>query len=82
MFVCVMIWLFLLGVSGLASGTYSPAEILLTVVMAGCSIVGAIKCVAVGRPLRARARVLAVVLFLVVQVATMWVSFLRRIANR
>jgi hypothetical protein len=77
-----MIWLFLLGVSGLASGTYSPGEILLTVVMAGCSIVGAVKCVAVGRPSRPSARVLAVALFMAIQVAAMWVSFLRPIANR
>ena len=82
LFVCVMIWLFLLGVSRLANGTYSPIEILLTVVMAGCSMVGAVKCIAVGRPSRASARALAVVLFLVVQLAVMWVSFLEPIANR
>ena len=82
LFVCVMIWLFLLGVSRLENGTYSPIEILLTVVMAGCSVVGAANCVAAGRALRASARVLAVILFLVIQLAAMWVSFLKPIANR
>ena len=82
LFVVTMIWLFLLGISGFASGTYSPTEILLTVVMASCSTVGAIQCVAVGRPLRASARVLAVVLFLIIQVAAMYVSFQPSIANR
>lgn len=82
LFVCVMIWLFVLGISGFASGTYSPTEILLTVVMAGCSMVGAVKCIAVGRALRASARVLAVVLFLIIQVAAMYVSFQPSIANR
>jgi hypothetical protein len=82
LFVCVMIWLFLLGVSGFASGTFSPVEILSTFAMAGCSLVGAITCVAAGRGSQPVARALVVVLFLCVQLAAMFVSFLRPIANR
>jgi hypothetical protein len=81
-FVPVMIWLFLLGVSRFASGHYTPIEVLSTVVMAGSSIVGVVKCVQLGRPLRAGGRLSMVLLFAVMQFSVMWVSFLGPIANR
>lgn len=81
-FIVVMIWLFLLGLSGVANGRYTPIEIVSTFVMAGCSAVGAMKSVALGRPLSMSGRAFIVLLFATAQVAAMWVSFLRPIANR
>lgn len=81
-FIVVLIWLFLLGLSRIANGHYTPIEVASTVVMAACSVVGVIRSLELGRPLRALRRVSTFLLFAVVQVAAMWVSFLRPIANR
>jgi len=78
----VLIWLFLLGLSRIANGHYTPIEVVSTVVMAACSIVGVVKCIQLGRSLRAAGRLFAFVLFAVMQFAAMWISFLRPIANR
>src|SRR5262245_20663661 len=42
LFIMVLIWLFLLGMSRIANGHYTPIEVALTVVMAGASIAGII----------------------------------------
>jgi len=80
--IVVLIWLFLLGLSRIANGHYTPIEVVSTVVMIACSIVGAVKCIQLGRPLRVGGRVSAFLLFAVMQFAAMWISFLKPIANR
>jgi len=80
--IVVLIWLFLLGLSRIANGHYTSIEVASTFVMIGCSIVGIMKSVRLGRSLPAVARVLTFLGFAVVQFAAMWVSFLRPIANR
>ena len=80
--VVVLIWLFLLGVSRIANGHYTPIEVASTVVMIACSIAGLVKCLQLGRRLRAVGRLSAFLLFAVLQFSAMWVSFLRPIANR
>src|SRR5262245_28147299 len=80
--IVTLIWLFLLGLSRIANGHYTPVEILCTFVMAGCSLAGLVKAIAVGRPLSMIGRITVVVLFAVIQVGTMWISMLRPIANR
>lgn len=45
-------------------------------------MVGMVQCIAAGRPLRASARMLAVVLLMGIQIAARWVSFHPSIANR
>ena len=50
--------------------------------MAAFSIVGIVRSVSLGRPLRLPWRVLAFVLFAALQVAVMWISFLEPIDNR
>jgi len=80
-FIVVLIWLFLLGLSQIASGHYTVTEILSTVFMAGFSVTGIVKSIQLGKTLRPTGRVLAVSLFGVLQVAAMWVSFLKPIAN-
>lgn len=79
-FAVVMIWLFLLGLAGLASGRYSPTEVAATVVMAGCSLFGGMNAIQLGRSLRPMRKILVFVLFLVLQLLVMWVSFMRTIA--
>jgi hypothetical protein len=81
-FIVVLIWLFLLGLSRIANGHYTPIEILSTFLMAGCSVAGVARAIPLGKALRPIGRALAVALFGVLQVAAMWVSFLRAIANR
>ena len=80
--IVVLIWLFLLGVSRIANGHYTPIEILLTILMAGFSVVGVVRSIPLGRSLAVSGRVLVVAVFTAVQVASMWVSFLQPIANR
>ena len=82
LFIVVLIWLFLLGLSRLASGRYTPIEIGSTFLMAAFAIVGLTGVVSVGKPLRLRGAISTVALFAVVQVAAMWLSLLRPIANR
>ena len=80
--IVVLIWLFLLGLSRVASGHYPAIEVVSTFFMAGFSIAGVVRCIPLGRPLRPIGRALAVILFAVTQVGAMWVSLLKPIANR
>ena len=79
-FAVVMIWLFLLGLAGLASGRYSLTEVAATVVMAGCSLFGGMNAIQLGRSLRPVRKILVFVLFLVLQLVVMWISFTEIIA--
>ena len=81
-FIVLLIWRFLLGLSQIASGHYTAIEIVSTVFMAGFSVAGIAKSIQLGETLRPTGRALAVSLFGVLQVAAMWVSFLKPIANR
>ena len=80
--IVILIWLFLLGQSRIASGHYTPIEVISTFLMMACSLTGVVKCVQLGRRLPGAGRTLAFLLFAGMQVAAMWVSFLRPIANR
>ena len=80
--VALLIWAFLLGLSGIASGRYTVVEIICTVFMAGFSTVGVWASIGVGRTLRAAGRISAFISVAVLQVAVMWISFLKPIANR
>lgn len=80
--IVVLIWLFLLGLSRIANGHYTAIEIVLTVFMAGFSVAGVVKSIPLGKALRPIVRVLAVILFGVLQGGAMWVSFLKPIADR
>ena len=86
-FVCwigivILIWLFLLGLSRIAHGHYTLAEILATVVMAGAALAGLASSLTVGKALRVGDRVIAIGTFALIQFAAMWVSFLGPIARR
>jgi hypothetical protein len=81
-FIVMLIRLFLLGFSRIANGHYTPIEVVATFLMAGFSVVGVIRSVPVGRPLRAVERVLVFIVFAALQCGAMWVSFLEPIASR
>jgi len=81
-FIVVLIWLFLLGLSSVANGRYTAIEVLSTFLMVAFAAVGITGAVRLGRPLRLLGRVSTVIFFAGVQVAAMWVSFLQPIANR
>jgi hypothetical protein len=80
--IVVLIWLFLLGLSRIASGHYTPIEVTATFLMVAFSVAGVVTCVQLGKALRAAERVFMFLLFAALQLAAMWVSFLGPIANR
>ena len=78
--IMVLIWLFLLGIAHVFSGHFSAVEIAMTIVVGLASAVGLVLCV-----LRVRWSWLGAglfVLFAVLQVALMRISFLPEIANQ
>lgn len=77
-----LIWLFLLGLSSIANGHYTPIEVVLTLFMAAFSAAGVSASIRLGQALRLAGRVVAIVVFGALQVGTIWVSFLKPIANR
>src|SRR5215831_478759 len=42
--VVVLIWLFLLGIAHVVSGTFTPAEVAMTVIMGAASVAGIVAC--------------------------------------
>ena len=82
LFIVTLIWLFLLGLSRIASGRYTVAEVVATLVMAGASAAGLIRSVRLGRELPVRARILALATFAAFQIVAMWISLSPAIANR
>ena len=78
--IMALIWLYLLGLSGIASGSYSAVEITLTVVIAACSLLGITKSLRVGRPL-SRSMAVTAVLFLAMQTVFMVASFENRLQS-
>ena len=80
--IVVLIWLFLAGLSRIANGQYTLAEVICTVVMGLCCGYGAVRAIPIGRPATIASRALAFGAFAVLQVAAMWISFSPSIANR
>jgi hypothetical protein len=80
--IVALIWLFLLGLSRIANGHYTPIEILLTLIMAGFSIAGLVTSLRLGTSQRLVIRMLAFTLFGVLQIVAMRVSLLEPIATR
>jgi len=81
-FIVSLIWLFLMGLSRIANGHYTIAEILSTFVMAICCVSGVVRAIAMGRPTPVAARVLTFAGYAALQVVAMWISFTPSIANR
>jgi len=80
--IVALIWLYLLGISAIASGRYTAIEIALTVVIAVLSMVGVARSRDLGGGLTLAARTSAFVVLGFFQVAAMWISLLPPFANR
>ena len=80
--VSILIWMFVLGISRLANGTYTTAEIGCTIVMAACSIDGMFRCLRLKNSLRWWHAAAIMLASFGGQLLVMWVSFLRQFANR
>jgi len=77
-----LIWLFLMGLSRIANGHYTIAEVVSTVVMATCCVSGSVWAVPAGRTATIASRVAAFGGFAALQVAAMWISLTPSFASR
>jgi hypothetical protein len=72
--IMVLIWLFLLGIARVVTGTYSPAEIALTIVIGVASAIGLVQAVRAPTSSRVPLSALLFVAFGALQVVAMWCS--------
>jgi hypothetical protein len=68
------IWLFLLGVARVLTGSFSPVEITLTVVIGAASLAGVVVSYGQGTSAGVAARLVTVIVFALLQCAAMWLS--------
>ncbi len=78
----VLIWLYLLGIATFFSGSFSPVEVLLTILIGAFSAVGIMACLGAPTLSPIGHRAGAVFVFAIVQVAAMWLSFMPAFADR
>jgi hypothetical protein len=76
------IWLFLLGWVQIITGTFSPTEIAMTVIVGLASITGIVSAVRMRTGIRAWPAAAIVLLIAVLQLAALRLSFLPQIAHR
>ena len=76
------IWLYLLGWAHLLSGTFSPTEIAMTLVVGFASAVGILRAAGIRSGVRAGAAVLTALLVAVFQLVAFRLSFLPQIVHR
>lgn len=77
-----LIWMYLLGVATFFSGSFSPVEILLTVLIGIFSVIGIAVCLRSSRLSPISYRIAGFVIFAAMQIAAMWISFMPAFANR
>jgi hypothetical protein len=80
--IVVLIWLFLLGIARVVSGTFTPPEVAMTVVMGCASLGGIVTTIRGGRRAPARAAIGAFAVGAALQFAAFRVSLLPGIATR
>jgi hypothetical protein len=76
------IWLYLLGWARFLSGTFSPTEIAMTLVVGLAAMAGIVKTVGMSSSIRAGSATVTVLFVAVFQVAVFRLSFLPQIAHR
>ena len=76
------IWLFLLGWAQIVSGTFSPTEIAMTVLIGLAAVVGIVRALGMKTDVRPLAAAAAVVSVAALQVAAVRLSLLPQIAHR
>ena len=79
--IMLLIWLFLLGISRIAGGVYTPVEIVLTVLLGTLSIVGIVRSAGEGRALSWPRRILTVATCWGLQAGVMAVSLTQPLAS-
>ncbi len=77
-----LIWLFLLGWARIVSGTFSPIEIAMTVVVGLASLLGIVTALRMRSGVRAGPATAIVSLVAVLQLVALWLSLLPAIAHR
>jgi hypothetical protein len=80
--VMTAIWIFLLGWARIVSGTFSPTEIAMTMVVGMASITGIVRAVGMRSGVRMWSAIATTLLIGASQVATFRLSFLPQIAHR
>jgi hypothetical protein len=78
----VAIWLFLLGLARIVSGTFSPTEVAMTLIVGMASLVGIIKGASVRSGVRAWPAAVTALLTAVLQLVAFRLSLLPMIAHR
>src|SRR5580698_3924176 len=76
------VWSFLLGWTTFLSGTFSPTEIAMTIIVGAASLVGMIRAVSMKSGVRAVRVTATVLVVLILQVAAFRLSMLPQIARR
>ena len=80
--IMAFIWLFLLGWARIVTGTFTPAEIAMTLVVGGASITGIVVCLRWRTAVPATTATGIVLVFAVLQIAAMAISLIPYIAQR
>jgi hypothetical protein len=81
LFIMTCIWLFLLGIARVITGHYSPTEIAMTVVVAIAAVIGIVAALRARRETTFIRGLCFFVLFAVLQVAALWLSFQPHFSN-
>ena len=76
------IWLFLLGLARIFTGTFSPTEVVLTLIIGAASLLGLASASREGARLSLAPRLITVCVFAVLQYAAMWASVQPFVARR
>jgi hypothetical protein len=72
--VMIAIWLFLLGVARIFTGTFSPAEVVLTIVIGGAALLGLVSCYRRRHDIPSFPAICGTAVFAFLQFAAMWLS--------
>jgi hypothetical protein len=78
----ILIWLFLLGWARIVSGTFSPTEIAMTVIVGLAAVVGIVRALSLRAGVGAWSAIATVLLVAVLQVTAFRLSLLPAIAHR
>ena len=82
LFLMILIWLYLLGIAAVISGTFSAAEIVLTITIAICAIGGTVFVFRGRNRAPWISRLLGFVVSAAFQIAALWLSFQPAFARR
>jgi len=82
LFLMILIWLYLLGIAKVISGTFSATEVALTIAIGISSVVGTVAIFRARQTATWATRLLAFLVVAAFQVGALWISFQPAIARR